>query len=57
MGFNSAFEGLIPLLLIFTIHVVRRDLVPLHKKVPHMLYSHLRSLDNLMMAYIEDRNM
>jgi len=39
------------------IHVVRRDLVPFHKKVPHILYSHLSSLDNLMMAYIQGRNM
>ena len=34
-----------------------RDLVPLHKKVPHALYSNLSSLDNLMMAYTQSRNM
>ena len=38
-------------LLISTIHVVRRDLVPLHKKVPLALYSNLSSLSNLMMAH------
>ena len=37
--------------------VVRRDLVPLHKKVPHALYSNLSSLDNLMMAFTQGRNM
>jgi hypothetical protein len=37
--------------------VVRRDLVPLHKKVPLALYSNLSSLDNLMMAYTQGRNM
>ena len=30
---------------------------PPSKKVPHILYSHLSSLDNLMMAYIQGRNM
>jgi len=36
---------------------VRWDLVPL-PKLPHILYSHLvSSLDNLMMAYIQDQNM
>ena len=36
---------------------VRRDLVPL-PKLPHILYCHLiSSLDNLMMANIQDRNM
>ena len=44
-------------LLISTVHVVRRDLVPLHKKVPYALYSNLSSLDNLMMAYTQGRNM
>jgi hypothetical protein len=29
---------------------------PLQKKVPHIQYSHLSSLDNLMMAYIQGRN-
>jgi len=43
---------LFQILLIFTNRVERRDLVPLHKKVPYILYSHLSSLDNLMMAYI-----
>jgi len=39
-----------------TIYDVRRDLVPL-PKLPHILYSHLiSSLDNLMMAYIQGRN-
>ena len=47
----------IPLLLLSTIHVVRRELVPLHKKVPHALYSNLSSLDNLMMAYTQGRNL
>ena len=31
--------------------------VPLHKKVPHVMYSHLSSLDNLIMAYTQGRNM
>jgi len=36
---------------------VTRDIVPL-QKLPHILYSHLiSSLDNLMMAYIQGRNM
>jgi len=40
-----------------TIYDVRRDLVPL-PKLPHILCSHLiSSLDNLMMAYIQGRNM
>ena len=40
-----------------TIYDVRQDLVPL-PKLPHILYSHLiSSLDNLMMAYIQGRNM
>jgi hypothetical protein len=39
------------------IRAVRRDLVALHKIVPHILYSHLSSLDNLMIAYIQGRNM
>jgi len=40
-----------------TIYDVRRDLVPL-PKLPHTLYSHLiSSLDHMMMAYIEGRNM
>jgi len=39
-----------------TIYDVRRDLVPL-PKLPHILCSHLvSSLDNLMMAYIQSRN-
>ena len=45
------------LLLRSTFHVVRRDLVPLHKKVPLALYSNLSSLDNRMMAYTQGRNM
>ena len=41
----------------FTIYDVRRDLVPL-PKLPHILCSHLiSSLDNLMMTYIQGRNM
>jgi len=40
-----------------TIYDVRRDLVPL-PKLPRILYSHLvSSLDNLMTAYIQGRNM
>ena len=40
-----------------TIHDVRRNLIPL-PKLPHLMYSHLISyLDNLMMAYIQGRNM
>jgi len=40
-----------------TIYGVRRDLVPL-PKLPHILCSHLISaLDNVMMAYIQGRNM
>jgi len=40
-----------------TIYDVRRDLVPL-PKLQHMLCSHLLSyLENLMMAYIQGRNM
>jgi len=40
-----------------TINDVRRDLIPL-PKLPHIPYSHLiSSLDNLMMAYIQGRNM
>jgi len=40
-----------------TIYDVRRDLVPL-PKLPHILYSQLiSSLDHLMMAYIQGRNM
>jgi len=40
-----------------TIYDVRRDLAPL-PNLPHILYSHLvSSLDNLMMAYVEGRNM
>jgi len=27
------------------------------KKVPHVMYSHLSSLDNLMVAYTHGRNM
>ena len=30
---------------------------PPPQKVPHILYSHLSSLDNLMMSYIQGRNM
>jgi len=48
---------LFQLLLLSTIHVVRRGLVPLHKKVPLVMYSNLSSLDNLMMAYTQGRNM
>ena len=48
---------LFQLLLLSTIHVVRRDLIPLHKKVPLALYSNLSSLDNLLMAYTQGRNM
>jgi len=40
-----------------TIYDVRRDLVLL-PKLPHILCSHLvSSLDNLIMAYIQGRNM
>jgi len=40
-----------------TIYDVRRDLIP-DPKLPHILYSHLiTSFDNLMMAYIQGRNM
>jgi len=40
-----------------TIYDVRRDLIP-RPKLPHILYSHLiSSLDNLMMAYLQGRNM
>ena len=30
---------------------------PHAKKVTHLLYSHLSSLDNLMKAYVQGRNM
>jgi len=40
-----------------TIYYVRRDLVPV-PKLPRILCSHLiSSLDNLLMAYIQSRNM
>jgi len=40
-----------------TIYDARRDLVPL-PTLPHILHSHLiSSLGNLMMAYIQGRNM